>query len=597
MSNKLATQAVETSSLVELLRWRSLHQPERDAYTFLRQGETIDSRLTYGDLDREARTIAGLLQHKGAVGKPVLLLHSPGTAYISSFFGCLYAGAIAVPAYPPSSARMMPRIQAIVADTRATIVLTSSNILSDLQRYFVHVPELAYLEWIAIDTIPAYHANEWEEPALTPDSLAFLQYTSGSTTSPKGVMVKHGNLLHNLEWLVQYCGQTFENHSHMVTWLPPYHDMGLIGGLLFPMYGGYPSTIMSPFAFLQRPSRWLQAISRLGATISIGPNYAYDLCVRKLTAEQKATLDLSNWEVAAIGSEPIRSETLDQFTAAFAPCGFRRRAFYLGYGLAESTLLVASGIKNDLPVVRTIDKVALEQGHVRIPVDSGNENSRNIVGYDYFLAGQPVIIVHPKRLTRCADNEIGEIWTSGPSMALGYWQKPEETDHSFHAYLADSGAGPFLRTGDLGFMNEGVLFVTGRLKDLIVIRGRNYYPQDIELTVESCHPALRKACCAVFSIDVDGREELVVLAEVEARYAPVRAEVEAAQASESHRKPLDGQELIKTIRREIAEQHDLQAYKIVLLKTGAILKTSSGKIQRRACRAAFLNSSLSMWDE
>src|SRR5579885_1458468 len=516
MSYTLATKTVEATTLVELLRWRSLHHPERHAYTFLRQGETVDSRLTYGDLDREARTIASLLQQKGATAKPILLLHAPGTAYVSSFFGCLYAGAIAVPAYPPASARMMPRIQAIVEDTQAAIVLTTSNLLSDLQRYFTHVPDLQHLEWIATDTIPASLAQEWEEPLLTADSLAFLQYTSGSTSTPKGVMVTHSNLLHNLEWLVQYCEQRFENASHMVTWLPPYHDMGLIGGILFPMYGGYPSTMMSPFAFLQRPYRWLQAVSRTRATISISPNFGYDLCIRKLTAEQKATLDLSNWEVAALGSEPIRSETLDQF--------------------AET-------------------------------------------------------------LTPCADDEVGEIWTSGPSRAAGYWQKAEETGRTFNAYIATTGEGPFLRTGDLGFLHDGALFVTGRLKDLIVIRGRNYYPQDIELTVENCHPAIRKSCCAVFSIDVDGREELIVLAEIEARYSPAREATEAPLANALNRKLLNGQELIKTIRREIAGEHDLQVYKVALLKTGAILKTSSGKVQRRACRAAFLNGELSMWDE
>lgn len=596
MSTNLSTQAVETSTLVELLRWRSLHQPDRLAYTFLRQGEIEDSRLTYGELDHEARAIAALLQDRGAVGKPVLLLHSPGTAYVSSFFGCLYAGAIAVPAYPPNSERTMPRIQAIVADTQATIILTSSNILANLQRYFARVPELEDLEWIATDTTPAYLATAWKEPTLSSDSLAFLQYTSGSTSTPKGVMVKHSNLLHNLEWLVRFCGQSSE--SHMVTWLPPYHDMGLIGGILFPMYGGYPSTMMSPFAFLQRPYRWLHTITRTRATISIAPNFAYDLCVRKVKAEQKATLDLSHWEVAAIGSEPIRSATIDQFTTAFSDCGFRRSTFYFGYGLAESTLLVASGVKEDLPIVQTIDKTALEQGQAHVlSADGESENGRNVVGYDHFPLGQKLLIVDPASSTQCADNEIGEIWISGPSMALGYWQKQEETEHYFQAYVADTGEGPFLRTGDLGFMNNNVLFVTGRLKDLIIIRGRNYYPQDIELTVERCHPAIRNACCAVFSVDVDGREELVVLTEVDARYSPVQGETETQNESGPYRKQLDDQEVIKTIRREIAEQHDLQVYTIMLLKTGAILKTSSGKIQRSACRAAFLNRSLSPWNE
>ncbi|HBE28642.1 MAG TPA: hypothetical protein DDW25_07100, partial [Ktedonobacter sp.] len=319
MTNNVSAQSVDTSTLVELLRYRAIHQPEQHAYTFLRQGESGDAHLTYGELDRQAMAIAALLQSRDAVGKPALLLHPPGLEYIAAFFGCLYAGTIAVPAYPPRSARTMPRIQAIVADTQAKMVLSTAEALSDLQRCFAHLPEMESLEWVTTNTIPAHLADEWRKPELDRDSLAFLQYTSGSTALPKGVMITHGNLLHNLWLMKQHCEQTSE--SHMVSWLPPYHDMGLIGGILFPLYEGFPSTLMSPLAFLQQPFRWLQAISNSGATISVAPNFAYDLCNRKITAEQRATLDLSRWTLIANGAEPIRDETMKRFVETFAACG------------------------------------------------------------------------------------------------------------------------------------------------------------------------------------------------------------------------------------------------------------------------------------
>jgi acyl-CoA synthetase (AMP-forming)/AMP-acid ligase II len=490
----------------------------------------------------------------------------------------------------------MPRIQAIVADTQASMVFTTAETTSDLQRYFSHLPGLENLEWLATDTIAAHLAEEWREPPLTDETLAFLQYTSGSTASPKGVMVTHSNLLHNLDLMHRHCEQTPE--SHMVCWLPPYHDMGLIGGILFPLYEGFPSTLMSPLAFLQRPFRWLQAISRAKATISVAPNFAYDLCVRKTTPELRATLDLSSWRLAANGAEPVRDETLKHFSAAFKPCGFREEALFPCYGLAEATLMVASGKVTTAPVVQTVERWALEQNRV-IAAHAGQEDAWKLVGYDLIMPDEKIVIVNPESLTRCSEDHVGEIWLASPSVASGYWNKNEETENTFRAYLTDTGEGPFLRTGDLGFLQDNQLFITGRLKDLIIIRGRNHYPHDIELTVEQCSPAIRPGCCAAFSIDTAGKEQLVILIEIDPRYQPEQGQRDTTggDSAQIQQKLLDSQQLVKDICWEVWEQHDLQPHKVVLVKAGTIPKTSSGKTQRRACRASFLEGNLSTWDE
>ncbi|HVB59869.1 MAG TPA: fatty acyl-AMP ligase [Ktedonobacteraceae bacterium] len=595
MGNNGTARTIETTGLVELLRWRAIHQPDRLAYTFLHQGEMEEARLTYAELDRQARAIATLLQAKGAAGKPVLLLHPPGIHYVAAVFGCLYAGAIAVPAYPPYSTRMVPRIHAILADTRSHFILTTSETLAALQGRLALIPDLQYLEWIATDTIGAHIAEEWQEPRIGAETTAFLQYTSGSTALPKGVMVSHGNLWHNLEMLVRHCEQTPE--SHMVSWLPPYHDLGLVCGIMYPFYVGYPATLMSPVAFLQRPFRWLRAISTARATMSIAPNFAYDLCCRKVTPEQRAMLDLSSWEVAANGGEPARDETMTRFCETFAACGFRRETFFPGYGMAETTLIIATSQINVPPVIGIFDKGALERNEA-ISVSQESENACKITGYELFSPDQKVIVVDPETRIPCPPHCVGEIWISGPSVTQGYWRKPEETGDTFHACLADSGEGPYLRTGDLGFMQRGELFVTGRLKDLIIIHGRNHYPHDIELTVDRSHPALRLGCCAAFSVDVDNKEQLVILVEIEPRYQPLKQQAqEQAIIADGPRKPLDPQTVINAIRQAIAQEHDIQTYRVVLLKAGGVLKTSSGKLQRRACRAAFLSGNLNVWDE
>jgi acyl-CoA synthetase (AMP-forming)/AMP-acid ligase II len=591
-----ATSPLHPSTLTDLLRWRALEQPEQCAYMFLKDGETEEVRLTYGELDRQARAIAAHLQSLGACGERVLLLYPCGLEYIAAFFGCLYAGAVAVPAYPPRLNRSVERLQAIVRDADATMVLTARQCASKTEPWLAQTIDLGRVCWLHTDILSDDAADAWQHPAIDSQTLAFLQYTSGSTGDPKGVMLNHGNLLHNVHLIQSVFQQT--TTSILVSWLPLYHDMGLIGGLLEPLYAGYPCVLMSPMAFLQRPVRWLQAITRYQATTSGGPNFAYDLCVRRVTPAQRATLDLSSWEVAFNGAEPVRSETLERFTAAFAPCGFRRQAFHPCYGLAEATLMVTGSQKGIAPVVQTVQKTALEQHHV-IPTTPANATGQTLVSCGRVFVGQQLAIVDPETHRRCQPGHVGELWVAGPSVAQGYWQRPEETAQTFQAHLADTGAGPFMRTGDLGFIWQDELFVTGRLKDVIIIRGSNHYPQDIELVVEQSHPSLRPGCGAAFSVEVDGEERLVVVHEVERRYQPPRQhlperrQVHVDPGSDPvHPQPLQVDVVIGDIRQAVAGNHGLQTHAVLLLRAGSIPKTSSGKIQRHACRAGFLNHTL-----
>jgi len=562
-------------NLVDILRYRALHQPDKTAYTFLQDGETQASSLTYQQLDRQARAIAAQLQSLRATGERALLLYPAGLEFIAAFFGCLYASVVAVPAYPPRPNRSMSRLQAIVADAQATVVLTTASMVTNVKGRLAQNPELAAMHWLSTDNLASNLGLSWQEVAVNSGTLAFLQYTSGSTGRPKGVMVSHGNLLHNQQMIQLAFGHT--EKTIFVGWLPLFHDMGLIGNVLQPLYLNIPCILMSPVAFLQNPFRWLKAISCYKATTSGGPNFAYDLCARKITPEQRASLDLSSWEVAFNGAEPVRSETLERFAATFEPCGFRARAFYPCYGMAETTLFVSGGLKTDPPVVYKVQGAALEQNQV-VTVADGQADARTMVSCGQSWLDQKIIIVDPESLTLCPVGKVGEIWVSGPSVAQGYWNRPQETKQTFYASTADTGDGPFLRTGDLGFLQEGELFVTGRLKDLIIIRGRNYYPQDIELTVEQSHPALLPGSGATFSVEVDGEERLVVAQEVERSYL----------------RKLDVDEVVGAIRKAVSQQHELQVYAVLLLKTGSLPKTSSGKIQRHACRSGFIAESLTV---
>jgi amino acid adenylation domain-containing protein len=568
----LDTQNNTPSTLIGILRLRALAQPDQRAFTFLVNGETEGITVTYEELDRQARIIGSVLQCTISVGERALLLYQPGPEYIAAFFGCLYAGVIAIPAYPPQSARpdrtLTRRLRTIAIDCQASVVLTQTSFVPIFDKLAEKMAEFTNITAIATDTLSPGSETFWQEPAITGQSLAFLQYTSGSTSDPKGVMLTHSNLLHNSSLIQRYFAHTPESKG--VIWLPPYHDMGLIGGILQPIYGGFPVTLLSPVAFLQRPLRWLEAISREQATTSGGPNFAYDLCVSKSTPEQRAKLDLSSWKVAFSGAEPVRTTTMTRFVEAFAPSGFHKKAFYPCYGLAEATLIVTGGQSDTFPRISTFDQAALQLNQAS-PVPADHSDAVSLVSNGQSADDQRLVIVDPTTITECLPGQVGEIWVSGASVAQGYWRKPELTESTLRAQLPSLPSQTFLRTGDSGFLSHHELFITGRLKDLIIIRGRNHYPQDIELTVEQSHQALRVNSGAAFSIDVDATEQLVIVQEVE------RSE-----------RNLDVAQVAATIRQAVAQHHDLQVYDIIFIKTGTILKTSSGKIQRSACREKYL---------
>ncbi|HTI15983.1 MAG TPA: non-ribosomal peptide synthase/polyketide synthase [Dictyobacter sp.] len=563
------------TTFVDILRWRATNQPDQRAYTFLTDGETTEISFTYAELDAQARHIAALLQEQVTSGSRALLLYQPGLEYVAAIFGCWYAGVIAIPAYPPRMNGNLGRIETIIQDAQASIALTTTNIHTSLHRKFSAEPLLQDLGWIetdnTIDTTAEYQELQAEENAL-----ALLQYTSGSTGTPKGVMLTHRNLMQNAA-LIQTGMELYTRADVIGSWLPPYHDMGLMGGILESMYIGSSSILMSPAAFLQRPLRWLQMISRYRVHGSGAPNFAFDLCVqsmRKATPEQLADLDLSSWRLAFSGSEPVRLETFERFYQTFAPYGLRKEALYPCYGLAEATLFVSGGEKTISPPVQYFDPAKLEVGRI-VETSTTAAQRHPFISCGFAREGQRILIVDPEKQTTCTPNQVGEIWVAAPNIAQGYWNKPEETAYTFQAYLKESNEGPFLRTGDLGFMQDGELYVTGRLKDLIIIRGRNLYPHDIEAVVATCHPALRAGNAAAFAIAADDTERLVIVQEVERHY-----------------QQWDAQEIIQSIREGVAREFEVEVYAIELLRPGGILKTSSGKIRRRACREGFLQQTL-----
>ena len=565
------------STLVELLRYRASTQPERIAYIFLRNGETEEARLTYGELDQNARAIAAHLQSLEAKGERGLLLYPPGLDFISAFFGCLYAEVVAIPAYPPRRNQNLFRLQAIIADSQARFTFTNAALFPTLENQWAKDSELAEMQWVVTDEIDHHLSANWQEPTLEKNTLAFLQYTSGSTGTPKGVMVSHHNLLINSAFIDHVWGH--DQDSVMVTWLPTFHDMGLIYGVIQPLYKGFLCYMMAPANFVERPLRWLQALSDKKATHSAAPNFAYDLCVRKIPPEKRATLDLSHWRMTLNGSEPVRAEVLKKFAEAFQVSGFKATALCPGYGLAEATLVVTAVSYDSPSYFYPVQANALEKNKI-VGATETDSNVQTLVGCGWTTIDTQIVIVNPETLKPCSPEIVGEIWVSGSTIAQGYWGKPQETQETFQAYLADTGAGPFLRTGDLGFIKDGELFVTGRLKEIILIRGRNNYPQDIEYTVQNSHPALRPSCGAAFTVENKGEERLVVVQEVERTWL----------------RKVDIDEVKRAIRKAVVQEYDLQVYAIALIRTGSLPKTSSGKIQRRGCRAKFLEGSLEILD-
>lgn len=556
------------NNLVELLRRRADEKPESLVYTFLQNGETEDAQLTYGELDRRARCLAGHLAPHGVEGEPIPLLYPPSLDFIVGFFGCLYAGAIPVPL--PEHRRRLPKIESATRSSGAWLGLTKSAYEPRIRALLAENPETRNLQLIASDTLPDGSGAEWKFPKLPDGDLAYLQYTSGSIGESKGVMIRHSHLLHN--FAVQQKALRPSAESVMVTWLPAFHDLGLIYGLLLPIYNDFPCYQMAPAAFVMKPRRWLQALSKYRGTHTAGPNFAYDLCCRRFQPEHYEDLDLSRWQVTVNGAEPVRWETQRQFAKTFAPYGFRSQTFCPAYGLAESTLFVSTSGNGEEPRAFEADGAALEQGRLE-PAGPASERVKSLVSCGPTYVDTEVAIVDPQTGKLSAPDTIGEIWLASASVGAGYWNRPEATAETFQARLAENGAGPFLRTGDLGVVQGGELLITGRLKDLIIIGGFNHYPQDVEFTVEEAHPAIRPSRSAAFSIEGEVGEELVVVAEARARW---------------NGGPTDFEELRRNVLAAVSAEHQLQVRDVVFVKSGSIPKTSSGKAQRKRCRALYL---------
>lgn len=566
---------MDYSSMVELAGYRAAASPEKTLYRFLKEENKKEEILTFQGLDKNARKIAGLLQTKGEKGERIVIFCNPGTDYISSFFGCLYAGMIAVPAYPPKFKRNYHKILRMFQSCGAKRVLASSSILAAIRKDIEKDPFFGSIEWIDVENIKEDLADGWQNPNAKWDDLAFLQYTSGSTSDPKGVMVSHGNLLSNLRVIYNKFGES--ETSQGVIWLPPYHDMGLIGGILEPLYGGFETVLMSPFAFVQNPYIWLEAVSKYHATTSGGPNFAYELCLDRITQEQKAELDLSSWKVAFNGAEPVRQTTIERFSEAFRDCGFRKEAFYTCYGLAEATLFVTGVEKNEVPGVCCADKAALEENTVKEALQG---EGKQFVSNGTVFEGEELCIVDPASLKKCPAGSIGEVWVKSECVAKGYWNQEELSRHTFHAFTEEDG--PYLRTGDLGFVQNHELFIAGRHKDLIIIRGRNFYPQDIELAVEQCHEAFVANSGVAFSVNASEQEEerLVIVYEIKKNF-----------------KNADFHKIYHNVKKTLLEQFDLQPDALVLVRQMSLPKTSSGKVQRNLCREKYQNRELMLIGE
>ena len=560
------------TNLVEQVRYWAVAVPDKIVFRFLGRDEDEPIEMSFKQLDLRAQAIAADLMARGYTGKRALMLYPPGLDFIEAFFGCHYAGVIPVPAYPPRRNRNMVRIDTISNDANAAVALTVQSVIARSEGSLEATHSLRNIPWLATEAIRDELASDWVKPMIPIDHLGLIQYTSGSTGNPKGVMLTHRNIMANNEMIANSFGMNRETAS-LVSWLPAYHDMGLIGGILMPVSFGCEITQLSPVTFLTRPLRWLKAISDYKAAISGGPNFAYRWCTMKVRPEECGDLDLSNWKVAFNGAEPVRADVLREFTNKFAQFGFKHTSHYPCYGMAETALIVTGGQQSDEPVVRTFDKDKLTQ-YVVEPVGADSKRASSLVGAGQVIPPEEVIIVDPDKRTIRPENEIGEIWINSPSTGTGYWNKPDESAEVFESQLAKDNGKKYVRSGDLGFFYEGELFVTGRLKDIIIVRGVNRYPQDIESTVENCDERLRSGGAAAFAVDHWDREHLVVVCEVE------------------RRRGYHWNDLLEKIRKKVNTEHELPPDAIVLVRHNSIPKTSSGKVQRHACRREFMEGTL-----
>lgn len=569
------------TTLVDVLRYWANVQPNKVAFYYT-DGETDDdTSMTFAELDHAARAVAVKILETNQPGSRGLLLYPPGIEFVVGFFGCLYAGCVSVPAYPPRRSRKGARIQGIAMDCQAQFALTTADTVTQILKDESTQAETGSMQLLATDSVDRSLAIQFSELPIPPSDLAVLQYTSGSTGQPKGVMLTHANLIRNCEMISVLFDET--NKTVGVSWLPMYHDMGLVGGVLSPVSMGLSMVLMSPMSFMQRPVRWLKTISKYQATTSGGPNFAYQLCVDKVTEDEMHGLNLSSWGLAFNGAEPVRASTLEQFSRKFERVGFSNTSHFPCYGMAETTLIVAGGPRQSPPVVKHFDSRRLDARMVT-QVSEDARDARSLVGCGQATKNESILIVDTDTLKPLPENSIGEIWIQSPSVGLGYWEKEEVTQDIFQARTADND-GPYLRTGDLGFWSEGQIYVAGRVKDLIIVRGVNRYPQDIEQTVEECHESISSSASAAFADDSGPRERLIITVEVQRSLED------------------DWNPVVLAIRRSVTQGHELPPDAVVLVRHGSLPRTSSGKIQRHACLRDFREGNLRVihqwlsWDD
>lgn len=583
-------QAGEFKTLVEILSWRAICQREDVAYTYLADGEEEELHLTYGEMDRQARAMAAFLEREIPAGGRAILLFRPGLQMIHAFLGCLYAGVVAVMVPPPKPQRSdwTTRFWNVMRNSQPHRIVTTAAVLSEIK--ILVGEEWTGLQRILLSIEDCSGKSELQTPGrgVEGETIALLQYSSGSTGTPNGVMVSHRNILSNLAMLCHCFGM--DRNSRILTWLPWYHDMGLVSGFLETLYG-IPVTFMSPFHFVQKPARWLRAIGRYRATISGGPNFAYELCCNRVTAQQAADLDLTSWEVAFNGAESVRARTVERFAAQFKTSGFRPQTCYPAYGLAEATLIVSGGTKESLPVMLTVQVSDSSPPRV-CPTTTAEPGARILVGCGQPALGTKLRIVEPDSGSLCPPGELGEIWVSSPSVAQGYWNQPEQTFRVFNAFVDGTREGPFLRTGDLGFVSEGELFIVGRIKDLIIVNGQTYYAEDVEDTIARHVGDGLVSACAVFSVETAESEQAVAMIEVSRALSKAMHENDRAPAPTTLAEQGEP-DMARTIRESVSRQHGLRLHDVVMVPVGRLYKTPSGKVQRHACRDSYIRGTWS----
>lgn len=561
----------EGESLIDLIKFRAQQQPNAMAYTHLKDRKDEKESINYQHLHDEICRLAAYFQQLGIKGERVVLAYPTGLEYIVAYFAVIFAGGIAVPVFEPRQSAHFARLQGIIEDCKPMLMISNEQTQRVTNEDSIAIIKNAGVHWLTTDNLAEFNtiqASDWSPITLQPEAVVFLQYTSGSTGNPKGVKVTNGNLIHNSQVIAR---ATQPDESFVcVSWLPPYHDMGLIGSLLQPLFSGYPCVVLSPVSVIQRPYKLLQAISDYKATISGGPNFIFETCVNRIRDNQIEGVDLSSWKVAFNGAEPIHAETLYNFTERFSEYGFSGKAHYPCYGLAENTLFATGAKAQSGAVVKKFDPQELKKGYA---CNSNNDEAISLVSSGYPDAEVTLHIINPKNATELPERTVGEIWLQGKSQPLGYWERERVMGEEFFGLLEGDNENTYFRTGDLGFVDGGELFVTGRIKDLIIVRGKNHYPQDIELTIVKSSDDIKSHCVAAFSYVENNAECVAALVEVK------------QNVSEEQRKIIQ-----EGIVETVAKRHDLKLANVCFIKPGSLPKTTSGKIQRRAAQQAYLNT-------